>query len=466
MVRGLRMRGLGRIVLPAVLFTFGLVAAGPLPAHAVANRWPHTAVNGFSTPDGRGFFLTYADGSVLDVGDAEWQGDASNLALAGPVVGGAVTPNGRGYWLVASDGGIFTYGAARFHGSMGAAHINQPVFSMAPSKSGNGYWLVARDGGIFAFGNAPFHGSTGAIRLNQPIDGIGTSPTGRGYRMVAKDGGIFSFGDVRFYGSLPGRGFRVSDVVGAASTPTNKGYWIAEADGQVHPFGDARFLGGYAPSLCDVVTGIFSNPKAQGYRLVLQSGATLAFGNAPGGSTPTGIPHECPTPAPPPAPAPASVTFGDGLYRIGINLGPATYRTRGNASGCYWERLSGFSGTSDDIIANDFTNVRAIVTVSATDKAFHTTGCGTWTSNLSPITSSRTAAFGGGTYFVGTDIAAGTWKSSGGSGCYWERESGFSGTSDDIIANDFTNTPTIVTIKSTDRGFKATENCGTWTKIG
>ena len=81
------------------------------------------------------------------------------------------------------------------------------------------------------------------------------------------------------------------------------------------------------------------------------------------------------------------------------------------------------------------------MTISPTDKGFRTEGCGTWTSDLSPITSSPTAPLVGGTYFVGSDIAPGTWRSSGGTGCYWARLSGFSGTSDDIIANDFTNTP-------------------------
>jgi hypothetical protein len=122
--------------------------------------------------------------------------------------------------------------------------------------------------------------------------------------MVAKDGGIFSFGDVQFHGSLPSIGVHVADVVGTAATPTNKGYWIAESDGVVHAFGDAHNFGSYAPSLCDVVTGIFSNPNAQGYRLVLQSGATIAFGSAPGGTARTGTPRSCPTPPPAPSPGP------------------------------------------------------------------------------------------------------------------------------------------------------------------
>src|SRR4029079_15118135 len=168
---------------------------------------------------------------------------------------------------------------------------------MAATRTGGGYWLVARDGGIFSFGDAHFFGSTGSMQLNQPINGIGTSLTGKGYRLVARDGGIFSFGDVKYYGSLPGRGLTVTDVIGTAPTPTNQGYWIARADGHVYAFGDAHDYGNYAASPCDPVAAIFSNPNAQGYRLVTNSGATIPFGTAPGGTTATGTPMTCPAPA-------------------------------------------------------------------------------------------------------------------------------------------------------------------------
>ena len=294
------MRRFVRVGLAVVLMVGMAIAARSQPAHAAANPWPHIPVSGFSTGDGNGFWLAYADGSVAPLGDAHWQGDAMGLALSGPVVGGAAPAGADGYWLVASDGGIFSYGTALFYGSMGAAHLNQPVFSMAPTKSGKGYWLVARDGGIFTFGDGRFYGSAGALPLNQPIAGITTSPTGKGYRLVARDGGIFSFGDAPFSGSLPGLGIAVTDVVGAASTPTNKGYWIAEADGRVHAFGDAHNFGNYTPTGCGAVTGIFSNPAAQGYRLVVQSGTTVSFGAAPGGIVGTAPPDTCPKPSLPP----------------------------------------------------------------------------------------------------------------------------------------------------------------------
>jgi hypothetical protein len=112
--------------------------------------------------------------------------------------------------------------------------------------------------------------------------------------MVARDGGIFSFGDVPFYGSLPSRGVRATNAVGMAPSPSGKGYWIARADGSVCAFGDAQDFGYYTPSPCDPVAGIFANPKVQGYRLLLQSGATVAyFQGAPGGGRETGTPRQC-----------------------------------------------------------------------------------------------------------------------------------------------------------------------------
>ena len=266
----------------ALLIVLGTAIVPVTSATAVGSGWPHTVVNGFSTPSGKGYWLVYQDGSVAPAGDARFYGDASRLALAGPIVGGAVTPDGRGYWLVAMDGGIFTYGSARFFGSMGGTHLNQPVFSMAPTATGRGYWLVARDGGMFSFGDAKFHGSMGGTKLNQPINGITRSGSGHGYRMVARDGGIFSFGDVRFYGSLVQRGVRAADVVGMAASPTNKGYWIARADGSVYPFGDALHYSSAHASPYDPVQAIFANPKAKGYRLVTLSGAISSYGT--GGS--------------------------------------------------------------------------------------------------------------------------------------------------------------------------------------
>ncbi len=120
-------------------------------------------------------------------------------------------------------------------------------------------------------------------------------------------------------------------------------------------------------------------------------------------------------------------------------------------------------GTLGEIIANDNTDYPAIVTIAHSDKGFQSNNCGTWTKDLSAIITSHTT-FSDGMYIVGTDIKPGTYKSSGQSGCYYARLSGFSGDLGDIIANDNTDNPAIVTIASDDKGFQSS-NCGTWTRI-
>lgn len=177
---------------------------------------------------------------------------------------------------------------------------------------------------------------------------------------------------------------------------------------------------------------------------------------------PQGTPTPAPTPSPTATPAPSYAHFDDGTYQVGKDIKPGTYRTRVGSSGCYYARLKGFGGTIDDIIANNTTDAPAIVTIAATDKGFESENCGTWTKDLSQITQSKTS-FEDGMFIVRTDIAPGTYKNSGGSGCYYARLRGFGNTLDDIIANNDVDTSTIVTIASTDKGFQS-EGCGTWTK--
>lgn len=183
-------------------------------------------------------------------------------------------------------------------------------------------------------------------------------------------------------------------------------------------------------------------------------------------STPVSQPTDTPIAQPtsiPTTPAPTFITFGDGNYQVGTDIQPGTYRTQSGSSGCYYERLKGFSGTVGDIIANNDTDYPAIVTILPGDKGFTSQNCGTWTSDLSQITTSTTT-FDDGMYIVGTDIAPGTYKNTASQGCYYARLSGFSNTIDSIIANNNTDSAAIITIAASDKGFES-QNCGTWTKI-
>ena len=70
---------------------------------------------------------------------------------------------------------------------------------------------------------------------------------------------------------------------------------------------------------------------------------------------------------------------GDGTYIVGVDIAAGVWRSDGTGS-CYWERQSGFSGGGvDDIIANDNSDGPTIVQISASDKGFKSSRCGTWT---------------------------------------------------------------------------------------
>ncbi len=74
----------------------------------------------------------------------------------------------------------------------------------------------------------------------------------------------------------------------------------------------------------------------------------------------------------------------EGTFIVGTDILPGSYRTGTGLDGCYWQRLSGFGGTLGEIIANDFTDGSAIVTISPSDRGFSSSNCGTWTNVVAP----------------------------------------------------------------------------------
>jgi hypothetical protein len=67
-----------------------------------------------------------------------------------------------------------------------------------------------------------------------------------------------------------------------------------------------------------------------------------------------------------------------GTYAVGLDVAPGTWSAPGGES-CYWQRMSGFSHTLDDIIANDVGGASPVVTIAEGDIGFNSNGCGTWT---------------------------------------------------------------------------------------
>jgi hypothetical protein len=70
--------------------------------------------------------------------------------------------------------------------------------------------------------------------------------------------------------------------------------------------------------------------------------------------------------------------FPDGTFRVGSDIEAGTYRSVATTDTCYWERLRGFGGTLDEIIANFFGTGSTIVTIAPTDAGFRSGRCGGW----------------------------------------------------------------------------------------
>ncbi len=72
--------------------------------------------------------------------------------------------------------------------------------------------------------------------------------------------------------------------------------------------------------------------------------------------------------------------------------------------------------------------------------------------------------FAAGRHLVGTEMSAGRYFAGPVSSCYWERQSGLSGSLADVIANDFVSAADqiIVDVKATDLAFEPDADCGTW----
>ena len=152
--------------------------------------------------------------------------------------------------------------------------------------------------------------------------------------------------------------------------------------------------------------------------------------------------------------------FGNGTHVVGTAVKPGRYITTTSSKMCYWERVSGFGGSFDEIIANESAEAaHLIVDILATDRGFKTNGCGTWI----PYTPKPSAKLVDGTWAVNDEIAPGLWQASKSDECYWERVSDFTSNFDSIIANEYEGG--LAQISATDLGFNSS-GCGTWTKVG
>ncbi|MEU2438200.1 hypothetical protein ABZ595_18690 [Streptomyces rubradiris] len=77
---------------------------------------------------------------------------------------------------------------------------------------------------------------------------------------------------------------------------------------------------------------------------------------------------------------PAASMDGDGgIFEVGTDVAPGTYKSTGNADGsCSWERLKDAGDGTDSVLAHGNVTGTAVVTLSASDRYFKTNDCGDW----------------------------------------------------------------------------------------
>jgi hypothetical protein len=186
--------------------------------------------------------------------------------------------------------------------------------------------------------------------------------------------------------------------------------------------------------------GIACGSTSEGDQLVRTLVATNADVQAQGGET--AIPTEVPATTEP-APTPTEEIEGlvkEGTHLVGTDIEPGIYVGLAGEDifeSCYWARLSNLTG-SDDILANDNAQGQFYLEVLPDDKALET-ACELLPLEQVPARGELLKALVPGTYLVGRDIEAGTFRGQAGDdileSCYWARLSNVSG-DDDILAND------------------------------
>jgi hypothetical protein len=70
-----------------------------------------------------------------------------------------------------------------------------------------------------------------------------------------------------------------------------------------------------------------------------------------------------------------ATSFADGVWVVGTDIQPGTYRAAQATSDCYWAKLQ----TDDGIIKNDIPGGPTTVTIETSVPKFKSTRCGTWT---------------------------------------------------------------------------------------
>ena len=147
---------------------------------------------------------------------------------------------------------------------------------------------------------------------------------------------------------------------------------------------------------------------------------------------------------PTPEPVRESGRVKPGTHLVNKDIQPGQYRGEagtGLLDSCYWARLSGTSGSFDELLANDNAVGACYVTVLPSDYALETACELRAVGSEAPSNpSSVPGLVPPGIHLVNKDIGSGQYRGEAGTdlldSCYWARLSGTSGSFDELLAND------------------------------
>lgn len=145
----------------------------------------------------------------------------------------------------------------------------------------------------------------------------------------------------------------------------------------------------------------------------------------------------------PPTPTQNPNLIKPGTYLVGVDIKPGIYRGEageGLFSSCYWARLKDLSGSFDALLANENSIGQFYVEIRDSDYAVETRCELVPLDSLPASTGEFPQIIKAGTYIIGRDIQAGTYKGQAGTdittSCYWVRLNNVAGDFDSIIANE------------------------------
>ena len=156
-------------------------------------------------------------------------------------------------------------------------------------------------------------------------------------------------------------------------------------------------------------------------------------------------------------------SFGNGTFRVGVDIPAGLYRVKVPAGSlCYWARLKDASGSLSSILANQLENGYGLIEVLSTDRYVESSDCGTWklVSDTANWPFRGKDLPGDGAFLVNKDISPGTYYQVW-SGCYVELLSRATGGLSAIIDNDYSSGGSYAIVSSSVFAVRVS-GCSTW----